>query len=199
MPAAGAPSAALEALASGALAGPERRAWDLLRDAWPEFHGRLRACLAAARLPADLRDDCGQIVAARVWRFRTSYRGASLGELCAWMNRIARNEAARLLARTGRQAGQAADEPGEALEAAVEPRRGPAERAEARDDLSALEACLAELEQRARSVVELLYAEPALSEREVEEVLGISKSHVHTLRKQALAALARCLGRKGVA
>jgi len=66
------------------------------------------------------------------------------------------------------------------------------------DDLRALEECLAGLEEKHRSVVELLYAREPLSEREVVAVLGYSKSYVNDLRREALGRLARCLTRKGV-
>lgn len=192
-------SAAFAALASGALAGPESEAWHLVREAWPEIHGRVRACLAAAGLPLDWREDCGQAVLVRVWRFRSGYRGRSAGELAAWMNRIARNESARALQRAGRIEAHVEPEQAMDLTTVPDPRASPGRRAEQRDDLRALEECLAALESRQRQVVELLYADTPLSEREAVEVLGVSKSHVHTLRKQALSALARCLEGKGVA
>jgi RNA polymerase sigma factor (sigma-70 family) len=185
--------AAFEELARGGLGGAQDRAWDLVQRAWPEIVGRLEVFLRARRVPADLAEDCGQAVLVRVWRFRSSYRGASPPELAAWMYRITENETARAL----RAAAPAAEDES-ALDVQPDARPDPVELSEGRDDLRALAECLAGLDARQREVIELLYADDPRSEREAVDVLGLSKSYVHVLRRKALDHLARCLEGKGV-
>jgi RNA polymerase sigma factor (sigma-70 family) len=189
------PLRALEALASGGLRGPESGAWGLIQAAWPEVIARTGAFLRSMGVPPDSAEDCGQAALLRVWRFRRSYRGSSLPELLGWMYRICRNEAARRLGQRELPTKDIELEP-EALASAGDPT---AQEVEAADALRALEACLGELEPRLRELVELLYAEAPLTEREAEEVLGISKSYVNVLRRKALELLGRCLETKGAA
>jgi len=193
---------ALEELAAGALRGPEGRAFRLFETAWPALAPRVAAFLGSLGVRRDSAEDCGQAALLRVWRFRRSYRGASAPELFAWMYAIFRNEAARaaggpsgpLPARGTAGDDQLEPEPTERV---LEP-DPTAGAAEARDDLRALEECLATLEEDLRRVVELLYGAAPMTEREAQAVLGISKSYVNVRRRQALEALARCLTGKGV-
>lgn len=193
---------AFEELAGGGLSGGERHAWELLERAWPEVLGRIEVFLRSRRLAADLMEDCGQAVLVRVWRFRTGYRGSSTAELSAWMHRIASNEAARAQRTTSRElalssASAVAVAP-DPLEELPDTRPTPQDLVQSGDELTALEQCLEGLDERMRGVVELLFASEPISEREAAEVLGVSKSYVNVLRQKALAALARCLGKKGI-
>lgn len=187
-------SEAYEELARGGLAGPEPRAWELVQRAWPELVSTLEVFLRARRVPENLAQDCGQAVLARVWRFRSSYRGGTPSELAAWMYRITLNEAARAVTREG-----PAPEDESALESHADARPTADELIEERDDLRALAECMDALDERQREVVELLYSAEPRTEREAVAVLGVSKSYVNVLRRKALDQLARCLQGKGVA
>ncbi len=196
------PEGAFEELAAGGLRAGAEEAWELFERAWPALSRRLGGLLRGLGAREDLREDCGQAALLRVWKARTRYRGTGRGELVAWLRTIAQRELLRLLEMKDRLPTTATDraEPGEEpapLEPAssADPTADEAARADAR---GALETCLAELKEAQREVVELLYAADALTEREAAVVLERSKSHVNTLRQQALVALEGCLRRKGV-
>lgn len=191
--------AALERLAAGALRGPAAEAWELFDRSWPVWTRRLAAFLRSLRVPENLREDCGQNALLRVWRSRETYAGRTASELLGWTHRICQREFHRLLEAEGR-APRREGEPDE-TGGAAEPGDGsddPATAALASDAERALEECLARLEPRRRAAVELLYAADALSERQVAEVLGLSKSAVNVLRQTSLRDLAACLRGKGI-
>ncbi len=200
-PANAGPQQAFEALAGGALAASESRAWTLFERAWPVLFARVQAVLRTQRLPRDLQEDCGQAALTRVWKFRTSYRGATPAELAAWMHRIIHNESARLLQRRAQDpahlSGSLPIDASTAEEIEGQSSERPDSPLLARDVQTALEQCLAKLDQKHREVIELLYSDHPLTEREAVEVLGVSKSYVHVLRSQALELLAKCLESKG--
>ena len=198
----GAEEEALEALAAGGLRAGAREAWELFEQAWPALSGRLAVILRGLGVPNGIREDCGQATLLRVWRARGTYRGGNRAELYGWLRRIAQREFLRLLDMQTRSPTTETDRlpPGSSgpvleLESCADPT---AEGAERSDTRRALEDCLAHLKQPQREVIELLYAADPLTEREAAAALERSKSHVNTLRQQALEALETCLRRKDV-
>jgi len=193
---------ALCELAEGALSGDGAEAWACFDRAWPALLRQLAIFQRALGVRPNIRDDCGQAVLLRVWRGRTDYRGHSLPELKGWLHTICRREHARLLEGSSRQprleSELARDEADTDLNSSLEAREQPDQHSTdalvaARDELSALEACITRLDDNLREVTELLYSAEAPSEREVAELLGCSKSQVNVLRQKALRALAACL------
>lgn len=192
---------ALEALGAGALRESPARSWELFDCAWPVIEARVGVFLRSLRLSQEFREDCGQNALLRVWRSRESYRGHSADEFWAWAYRICRHEAFRMAERRGREAvreGDAAEDAKLEDWAADLARDETAEDSEAADEARALEECLAGLDERGRSVVELLYGPDASTERAVAMMLELSKSYVNVLRQKALQALEACLRAKGV-
>jgi DNA-directed RNA polymerase specialized sigma24 family protein len=64
--------------------------------------------------------------------------------------------------------------------------------------MAALRSCLRELPTLEAQIVQLIYFEPALSERAAAQLFDLSPATVHKLKTQALAALAGCLRAKGI-
>lgn len=203
------PAEALELLSRGALRGPADGAWYLFEQAWPVLLQRLTTFLRSLGVPREIGEDCGQNALLRVWRFRKSYRGGSPGELLAWIYRICQTESLRQLERESRAprtegelfARADRDEP------APDPlsdRAGQAsgdstgESVEERELHRVLEECLGELSERHRPVMALLYSGDETTEREAARILGRSKTHVNTLRRESLEKLRGCLRRKGL-
>jgi RNA polymerase sigma factor (sigma-70 family) len=199
---------ALVELASGALRGPVGRAWSTFDRAWPALLRRLATAQRALGVRAELRDECGQAVLARVWKGRAGYRGGNAAELASWIHTICRREHVRLLeslARNPRPASDLADhDPDDDLrntlpeaERTTGRAASPSSVAQRRDTLRALEDCIARLDADLREVVELLYSPDAPTERDVAAILGCSKSQVNVLRQRALRVLTGCMNRKG--
>ena len=193
------PEEALEKLARGAIRQSQETAWALFDQAWPAVEQRIWRFVRSLRLSEEFREDCGQNALLRVWRGREGYQGNSLDELGAWIYRITRNEAMRLVERAGRGPRR---ETGGRDGVNFDNIRGEHAEVDAqtleREEAQALEHCIEALDERSQSLVELLYGDDAPSERAAASMLDLSKSHVNTLRQAALAALKQCLNGKGV-
>ncbi len=197
--------AALDALAAGGLRAEATEAWELFERAWPRVIARLDVFLRSLRVSQDLREDCGQAVLFRVWRSRAGYRGDDRSAFLAWMHQICRREHLRLIearSRGPRTLGDPiGDEDGEVMDLlerhASENDNPTFENAERGDTQRALEECIEGLEAKHREVIEVLYSEDPLTEREAARALERSKSHINVLRREALALLERCLAGKG--
>lgn len=194
------PRTAVESLACGALRGPRDEAWRLFRVAWPLMERFVKARLVREKIAWNLLEDCGQNVFTRVWRYRCGYRGETEGQLWKWIRTIADNERKRM---QGREAARPAHVSllGDGEDIARNP-------AAADDDslrktidaeqAAALRDCLSQLDEKHRSVIELAYFPPALSERAAAEVLGWSASNIHKIKTDAQRKLLRCLRSKGI-
>lgn len=209
------PETSLATLAEGALRGSAREAWQLFESAWPMIRDNLAKFVAVLGVPKKNREDCGQNALWRLWDHRDEYRGTTCGELLGWIFRITEREFLQICRRERNAPAVVSDlEPayetdarraetrslavpqGGSGSAAAEDPTGQA--VEIADTLSALDTCLGQLEPKHRRVVDLLYLLPELTERAAAEATGLSKAYVHSLKKQALGLLARCLESKGV-
>lgn len=187
------------ALAEGMLRGDGLEVWELFAAAWVTIERFVLVRLTMGGLRAKFLEDCGQEVLARVWRFRTGYRGTSEAEFWRWLRQICDNERRRILGRESARAAliRAGDPEGGDCEL-PDGCDGAAAAAELNEELTALEECLRDLDDLHRRVIELAYFDPVLTERSIAELLGSSPSKVHTLKAEGLRLLQACLARKGV-
>lgn len=195
-----APDNPVQSLAAGALRAADDEAWTLIRVAWPTLERFVRVRLIYGGLQAEYWEDCGQEVFTRVWRFRKSYHGTSEPEFWRWMRQICDNERRRLLRREAPRRTEAlpAAPDGDCDDRIQTEASEMVNAAALSEELLALRDCLRDLDTRWRSVIELIYFEPGLSERAIAEIFDCSPSNVHRLKIEGLRHQAACLGRKGI-
>jgi RNA polymerase sigma factor (sigma-70 family) len=182
-------------LASGRLRAEPQQSWELFQSAWPILERYVCLRLANGGLAGDRLGDCAQEVFVRVWSHRRSYRGSSEGEFWKWITRICDNERFRFLRRGAASAIAAPLDSSHDPAATAAPVGHGIERGDAS---VALLACLRQLAPLESRIVQLIYFEPAISERATAQLLDLSPATVHKLKMQALAVLAQCLQAKGI-
>jgi RNA polymerase sigma factor (sigma-70 family) len=200
MPNESGPTSSIASLAAGTLRGSERSAWKLFEAAWPMLERFVHVRLITRGLPEKLLADCGQEVFTRVWRFRTSYQGATEAEFWRWLRQICDNERRRILRReAARETGSLSNlDPVETGCAPTRKQDDAISTTLLNEELVGLQECLHELESGRRRVIELAYFDPVLPERSIAELLGCSPSNVHRLKVEGLRLLQACLARKGI-
>lgn len=193
------PQASVLALAAGRLRAEPQSSWELFQAAWPLLQRYVVLRLAGGGLSGDRLGDCAQNAFVRIWAHRRSYRGSSEGEFWKWITRICDNERFRFTRRSARHDlaadGMPAAAPNPGLAGSIAP---DVDTVELDDACLALRACLAGLAPLEAEVVQIIYFEPALSERAAAQLLDLSPATVHKLKVQALASLAACLRSKGI-
>ncbi len=185
-------------LAAGALRAAEEVAWPLFEAAWGRLERFIRLRLLAGAISRDLLEDCGQNVLARVWLFRTRYRGEGEPEFWGWLRRICDNERRRIQLQNRRRTVPLPDETAAPRDPPLAVHDPAESNVSLSEEMAGLRECLEKLDDAHRLVIEIIYLEPALTERAAAEVLGCSAAHVHVLKTRGLRLLEACLRRKGV-
>ncbi|MCH8807735.1 MAG: sigma-70 family RNA polymerase sigma factor [Planctomycetes bacterium] len=193
------PCSSISSSAVGMLCAEGPEVWELFESAWVAIERFVRVRLIMGGLRERFLEDCGQEVIARVWRFRTSYRGTSEAEFWRWLRKICDNERRRILGREATRAAALKREGNpDDVECDLPGGDETTAAAELNEELTALEECLRKLDDLCRRVIELAYFDPVLTERSIAELLDCSPSKVHTLKAEGLRLLQACLAHKGM-
>ena len=150
--------------------------------AFAELRARYRPAVArvCAGVAGSEREDCEQEVFTRVWRKAALYDPAR-GSAAAWLLTLARRTSLNLQASRTRTPQPTGDEP-------------PSDAGEpAEVEAFWLEAALARLSERERTVIELAYVRD-LSEQEIASRLRVPLGSVKSWKRRGLNRLASMLG-----
>lgn len=162
------------------------------RAAWGELvhrhAGRLWAVARSQGLDRDMASDVVQFTWLALVDSAAAIREPE--SLRAWLVNVAKHEAIRVSKKFNRESPTLDDSPCETADERVE---APEARLEKADDVNAVQAALARLGRRCRSLLQLLFADADLSYAEISEVTGMPIGSIGPRRGRCLAELRRLL------